>query len=139
MGTLTEQHKKQGILTVRLTDDITIVDITSLGELEVFFSPLAGVITDANPQTFEDTSFIEGDSPVTLDANTALGRNATKFIVYNTGAGALFLETSNDGVTFGDQHRVASGEVFPPFDLGVSVDSLRITHIEDTGYKVVVI
>ena len=30
------------------------------------------------PETFEDTSFVTGDSPATLDINAALGRNATQ-------------------------------------------------------------
>jgi len=91
-------------------------------------------------ETFEDTSFTSGESPVTLDANAALGRNATKFFVFNTGAGSFTVATnSTSGGTFGDEHTVASGEVFPPLNINMSVDSIRITHVSDSGYKVLVI
>jgi len=110
-------------------------DVTALKELKVFYSQLAGVVIDANPQTFEDTSFVSGDSPATLDLNTALGRNATQFAVQNDGAGNFTVATSNDGAAFGDEKTMKANEVYA-IDR-ISVDSLRITHVTNSAYRVV--
>ena len=95
-----------------------------------------GIRLDA-PQTFADTSFVSGDSPVTLDANTALGRNATEFTVINDGAGAFTVAISFDSSTFGDEHTVNNGEIYS-IDK-ISVDSIRITHVADSAYRVIVL
>jgi len=89
------------------------------------------------PETFEDTSFVSGDSPVTLDINTALGRNATEFTVINDGAGNFTVSISNDGAAFGDEHTMKNGETYSLDQ--ISVDSIRITHVADSAYRVVVI
>lgn len=89
------------------------------------------------PQTFEDTSFVIGDSPVSLDANTALSANATEFEVINDGAGAFTVALSNDGDTFTDEHTVKNGETYGLSN--ISVDTIRITHVADSAYRVVVL
>ena len=91
----------------------------------------------ATPGTFKDTSFIEADSPVTLDVNTALSRNATKFTVINDGNGDFTVSISNDGSVFGDEHTMKNGEVYSLDN--ISIDSIRITWIADSAYRVVVI
>lgn len=87
------------------------------------------------PATFEDTSFVVGDSPAILDVNTALGRNASEFSVINDGAGDFTVSISNDGVGFGDENTVKSGETYSLNR--ISVDSIRITHVADSSYRVV--
>lgn len=127
-------------VSVRVTgegDGGVQADVTDLKELKTIHSSLAGVITDANPQTFEDTSFVVGDSPVTLDVNTALGRNATEASIINDGAGSFTVAISNDGSSFGDEHTVNNGEVYSFSNL--SIDSIRITHVADSAYRVVVV
>ena len=94
-------------------------------------------IPDA-PEQFEDTAFVSGDSPVTLDLNTVLGRNAEKVSILNDGAGSFKVELSTDGAAFGAQFTLKSGEEYP-FTKNISVDSVRITHISDSAYRVLFI
>lgn len=86
------------------------------------------------PEFFEDTSFVTGDSPVTLDLNAALGRNATKGYIINDGAGNFTVAFSTDGAVFGDAITMKKNEVLN-FDK-ISVDSFRITWIADSAYRV---
>jgi len=87
-----------------------------------------------NPETFEDTSFLTGDSPVTLDLNTALGRNATQFSIQNDGSGDFTVSLSTNGATFGDEKTVKDGEVYEGDN--ISVDSIRITWVANSAYRV---
>jgi len=87
------------------------------------------------PETFIDTSFVSGDSPVTLDLNTALGRNATEFTVINDGAGDFTVALSEDGAVFGDEHTMKNGETYSLIE--ISVDSIRITHVNDSAFRVI--
>ena len=91
-------------------------------------------VSTVPPETFEDSSFESGDSPVTLDANAALGRNATSGYIICDGAGNISVQFSNNGTSFGDSHTVKSNEVLR-FDR-VSVDSVKITHNgTDSAYR----
>jgi len=110
-----------------------VAEVTSAGEIRVIQS----IRDDADPQTFEDTSFVVGDSPATLDANTALGRNASEFTVINDGAGDFTVSISRDGAAFGDEHTMKNGETYSLANM--SVDSIRITHVADSAYRVIVI
>lgn len=95
---------------------------------------LAAAVTD-DLQTASDTSFVTGDSPATIDMNDALSRNATSFTVFNDGPGDFTIATSNNGAAFGGEHTMKSSEVFSTDDL--SVDTLRITWVADSAYRVV--
>ena len=86
------------------------------------------------PETFEDTSFVTGDSPATLDINAALGRNATQGYIINDGAGDFTVSFSTDGSVFGDENTIKKDDVVS-FE-NISVDSLRITWISDSSYRV---
>jgi len=94
-------------------------------------------VSDADPQIFEDTSFVAGDSPITLDVNAALGRNGTQFFIFNDGAGDFTVALSRDGAAFGDEHTVKNGETYSIDNY--SVDSIRITHVANSSYRVVVL
>jgi len=85
------------------------------------------------PEFFEDTSFVTGDSPATLDINTALGRNATEGYIVNDGAGNFTVAFSTDGSAFGDAITMKANEVLK-FE-NISVDSIRITWIADSAYR----
>jgi hypothetical protein len=89
------------------------------------------------PEFFEDTSFLTGDSPVVLDLNTALGRNATKGYIINDGSGNFTVAFSTNGTDWGDEITVKKNEILD-FDK-ISVDSLRITWVSDSAYRVCVI
>jgi hypothetical protein len=95
-----------------------------------------GVVQDT-PEYFSDASFVSGDSPVTLDLNAALGRNASSTSVTNDGAGNFTVAYSTDGVTFGDAITVKYPETLSLAD--VSVDSIRITWVADSAYRVIAI
>ena len=82
-----------------------------------------------NPEFFEDTSFVTGDSPVTLDINTALGRNATQGYIVNDGDGNFTVAFSTNGSAFGDAVTMKKDEVLN-FN-NISVDSLKITWVAD--------
>ena len=92
---------------------------------------------DDTPEYFEDTSFVAGDSPVVLDINTALGRNATDVTITNDGNGDFLISTSTDGIVFGDDITIKNGEVLRLRD--ISINSLRITWIADSSYRVIAI
>ncbi len=89
------------------------------------------------PEFFEDTSFVTGDSPATLDINTVLGRNATRGYIINDGAGNFTVAFSTDGSAFGDTITMKANEVMEFND--ISVDSIRITWVVDSAYRVAVI
>lgn len=86
------------------------------------------------PEFFEDTSFVTGDSPVTLDLNTALGRNATTALILNDGPGSFTYQLSVDGAAFGDAITLKQREFKQYVD--VSIDSIRITWVADSAYRV---
>ena len=88
------------------------------------------------PEVFEDTSFVVGDSPVTLDFNAALGRNATRFSLVNDGAGTFTVKVSNDGDTFGAAYTLKAGETYPEeMSVNIDVDSIKLTHVSDAAYR----
>ena len=86
------------------------------------------------PEFFEDTSFLTGDSPVVLDLNTALGRNATQGYIINDGDGNFTVAFSTNGTDWGDDITLKKNEVLD-FER-ISVDSLRITWISNSAYRV---
>lgn len=99
--------------------------------------PTEEVVVSDTPEYFEDTSFVTGDSPVTLDINTALGRNATSISILNDGPGNFTYALSVDGASFGDSITIKRRERHEY--TGVSTDSVRITWVSDSAYRVIAI
>ena len=95
------------------------------------------VVKSDTPESFEDTSFVVGDSPFTADCNTALGRNATRGYIVNDGAGNITVSFSTDGAVFGDENTMKKKEVIRFSNQ--SVDSLRLTWVADSAYRISVI
>ncbi len=89
------------------------------------------------PEYFEDTSFVTGDSPVTLDLRAALGRLATSVTVICDGNGSFTVAFSVDGITFGDAILMKTTESLSFSDMSVS--AVRITWIADSSYRVIAI
>lgn len=86
------------------------------------------------PVSFEDTSFVTGDSPVIFDLNTALGRDASKGYIVNDGAGDFTISVSNDGVAWGDEMTLKEDEVWR--FANISVNSVRLTWVgTDSAYR----
>ena len=96
-------------------------------------SKTRGIISDL-PQAFEDSSFVTGDSPATLDCKAALGRNAIEGYIKNGGAGNFTVAFSQDGTTYSDEHTMENGEILNFSER--SYDSIRITWISDSSYKI---
>jgi len=92
---------------------------------------------DQRFKAYEDTSFVSGDSPVTLDFNADTGRLGRAGTVTCDGAGDILVSVSNDGITFSDTYRLQAQETFELID--VVVDSIKITHVTDSAYRVQVI
>lgn len=98
---------------------------------------ITDAIDDNTPKTFEDTAFISGDSPATLNCNEVLGRNTIEFTVINDGAGDFLVSISTDGIAFGDDHTTKNGETYSLDN--ISVHSIRITHVSDSSYRIVIL
>lgn len=81
-----------------------------------------------------DTSFVTGESPVTLDIINELGRNGVDGFIDNFGSGALTYSFSSDGTTFGDEVYLPPGAQDDLRTLSISL--LRVTWVADTGYEV---
>lgn len=87
--------------------------------------------------TYEDTSFVTGDSPIVLDIETDLGRTGIDGYIINDGGGDIQVELSNDGTLYGDITTLKDADVY---DLqGVTVSKIRLTWVNDTAYRVNVI
>jgi hypothetical protein len=93
-------------------------------------------VTDL-PKFYEDTSFVTGDSPATLDFDADLGRAATKGTIINDGLGDFTIAFSSDGTNFGNEITVKEGDPFQ-FE-NISYRKLRITWVADSSYRVIVI
>lgn len=100
-------------------------------------SSVSEEVTVDTPEYFEDTNFLTNDSPVTLDINTALGTNATTTTVINDGPGSFSVQYSTDGVSFGDSITLKQREQLELRK--VSVDSIKITWIANSAYRVIAI
>jgi hypothetical protein len=95
---------------------------------------LGGNSVGTNPKFWEDTAFVTGDSPVVIDINTALGKNAVNIEVKNVGAGQLNFQLSIDGVNYGDVITLGLEEAY--IDETGNVDSVRLIWVANTAYKV---
>lgn len=92
-------------------------------------------INSNNFKASEDTSFLAGDSPATIDCNTGLGENAKNVIIQCDGSGSILVAISHDGITYGDNFTLNIDETLNLND--VSVDSVRITHSgSDSSYRI---
>jgi hypothetical protein len=113
------------------------------GDLKTLLTDESGIVRNTdyingNDKTYEDASFIAGESPRTLDVNTDLGRNGKKGYIICDGPGDLQVEISKDGATWGGVHTMKQDEVFN-FE-GYTVDSIKLTHLgTDSGYRISVL
>lgn len=105
-------------------------------KVDAVINDSADALSDT-PESFEDSSFVTGDSPATLDVNAALGRNATQGYVICDGAGDIQVAFSTDGVSFGDNLTLKESEQLNFSNQ--SVDTIKITWVSDSAYRVAVI
>ena len=86
-------------------------------------------------KTYEDTSFVVGDSPRTIDILTDLGIKANSGFITVDGLGDLIVEISHSGVTYGNPITLKQYDVL---DLqGSDIQLIRLTHSgTDTAYRI---
>jgi len=86
-------------------------------------------------QSYEDTSFVAGDSPVVHDINTDLGRNSRIGYIVNDGPGDIEVEISEDGSNYNSKWTTKADERRGL--AGNRIDSLRLTHTgTDSAYRI---
>jgi len=88
-------------------------------------------------QTYRDASFVTGDSPVTHDVETDLGRVGYTGYVKNDGAGEFTIAIASHGTDYGDEIPLLKGETFP-FD-GHLVSKVRVTWVANSSYRIAVV
>lgn len=83
----------------------------------------------------EDTSFVSGDSPVTLDVKSTLGKMGINGYIICDGSGDILVTLSSDGTNYGNTIRIKQGEVFMLTTRSLS--KIKITHSgTDSSYRV---
>jgi len=107
----------------------------SASSVTTSFAPLSVV-----NKSYENAAFVVGQSPVLIDFNADAGRNAKQgWITCDgiAGVGNIQVAFSRDGITFGDNWTMQPGEGtnLESFD----IDTLRITYVADSAYRVVLI
>ncbi|KKL88313.1 hypothetical protein LCGC14_1925940 [marine sediment metagenome] len=129
-GMVNVKVNPSGTLEVNASQD-TASDLQA--QVESFPRSLSG-----RPVPYEDTNFTVGESPVTLDVNTDLGRNAVEGYIACDGPGDIIVTISDDGASFSSNITLKAHEVF---DLQfLDVDQIKITHSgTDSAYRVVVV
>jgi hypothetical protein len=138
---------KLGIIGLSYQDDSGIVNTdVSVGDIEVDAAAMEVLLTTislavgtpgAGYQTYSDTSFVTGDSPVVHDINADLGRNGNKGYFVNDGAGDISLKISQSGaVSTEDAIVIENGEVFS-LD-GLNADQIQVTWVADSAYRIFV-
>lgn len=89
----------------------------------------------SGPWQTAEGALTAGTSPVTIDCNTALGRNANLLIVRNDGTGDFTVAMNIDGATWGDEATLKQGESLQI--TGLDLDSVRLTRVAaDSNYRV---
>jgi hypothetical protein len=92
---------------------------------------------DGITASFEDSSFVTGDSPATHDVNAALGRNAHDGYIACDGDGNITVSISNNGTNYGGSHTLKKDETMKL--TGLDVDTIKITWITDSAYRILVL
>lgn len=81
--------------------------------------------------SYEDTSFVTGDSPVSIDILTDLGRASKSGFVKNDGNGDMQISFNE-----GDNITLKTGDPAFSFD-GIEVSTITITWVANTSYRIV--
>jgi hypothetical protein len=118
------------------TVQATNLDVRDLASASDSVSTVVKALS-GRPASFEDANFLTGDSPATLDVNTALGRNGVDGYVVNDGDGNFTVAVSNNGTNFSGEITLKEGDVMSLTNL--DVDTLRITWVANSAYRVVVV
>ena len=87
-------------------------------------------------QTYEDTSFVAGDSPAVHDFYTDSGsKRAVDGYIICDGSGDIQVDYTRDGITYGDKWTMKSGERVNL--LRLDIKKIRVTHTgTDSSYRI---
>lgn len=113
----------------RFSNEAIQAQVDALGNLHVREGPYPGL-----NKTYEDTSFVTGESPVTHDFNADAGRNAIDGYIICDGPGDIQVDYSRDGVTYGSKWTMKTKEVVNL--LHYDIDKIRITWVSDSAYRI---
>ncbi len=84
--------------------------------------------------TYEDSSFVTGDSPATHDFNGDSGRNAVDGYIICDGQGDIQVDVSRDGISYGNKWTMKRNE---KVNLShYNVDKIRVTWVSDSAYRI---
>jgi len=86
-------------------------------------------------QTFEDSSFVTGDSPVVHDVNNDLGRNGNRGYIICDGAGNISVQISESGAVSTEDTITLKANDILSLD-GMNVDQIKITWVTDSAYRI---
>jgi hypothetical protein len=87
-------------------------------------------------QTYEDSSFVTGDSPRTIDAYTDLGHYVQDgYIIVDSGE--LQCDVTRNGIDYGDKFTIKSGEKVS--FLRMDIKKIRLTWVSDSSYRINII
>jgi len=119
------------------TDSQKLNSLTQAEHDHVEYRKRVAAYADGTSVSYEDTSFVSGDSPAVLDVYTDLGRIGHDGYIINDGTGNFTVEVSFDGTTYGGLHTIKNGEILKL--TGLTVRKIRITHVADSSYRVFVV
>ena len=91
---------------------------------------------DGTTVGYEDTQFDAGESPAVLDVLSDLGRLGHEGQIINDGPGKITVAISASGSIYGGSHTLMAGEVMDFTNL--KIERIKLTFIDDTGYRVMV-
>ena len=88
-------------------------------------------------QTYENTNFQTGASPITIDAFTDLGNYVQDGYIFCDGPGNIQVDVSRNGINYGDKFTIKSGEKVS--FLRMDIKKIRLTWVSDSAYRVNII
>lgn len=134
--------RQVAVTVIDTPDPITVIADVSSPPLNVTFPSTQDVnvksdYIEGRTASFEDSSFVTGDSPATHDVNAALSRNGHDGYIHNSGSGDLQYSISDNGTNYGGTHTLKAGAKAKL--TGLDIDTIKITWVADTEYYIAVV
>lgn len=85
-------------------------------------------------KTYEDTSFVTGDSPAVHNFYGDMGRYVQDGYIICDGAGNIQVDVSRDGIAYGDKWTMKKGEKVS--FLRMDIKKIRVTWVSDSAYRI---
>jgi len=106
--------------------------VDSLGNLHVREGTYPGLM-----KTYEDSSFVTGDSPAVHDFYTDKSAYAIDGYLVCDGDGDIQVDYTRDGIVYSDKATMKKGEQMDL--LRLDIRKIRITWVADSAYRIVLI